>query len=203
MSIEFLSVLFCVGSVLYIFILIKRYKRLEREKYIRRYVFGSELFNSLKESHPDFGDKEVYLIARALRQFFLVYLRSNKHLVGMPSRVVDDLWHEFILDTKKYTEFCKKAFGRYFHHIPASKNVKAVGVGSSLMLTWRLACLEENINPEKATRLPLLFAIDAKLNILGGNLYQASSMRSAVHKSDSSSSCSSGCSGGSSCSGDS
>ena len=37
-----------------------------------------------------------------------------------------------------------------------------------MRLAWILACREENIDPAAATRLPLLFAIDAKLAIPGG-----------------------------------
>jgi len=36
----------------------------------------------------------------------------------MPSNLVDDAWHEFILDTASYIEFCEGAFGEYLHHTP-------------------------------------------------------------------------------------
>jgi hypothetical protein len=36
---------------------------------------------------------------------------------------------------------------------------------------WWFACLEENINSRKATRLPLLFALDRKLGIANGFVY--------------------------------
>ena len=36
---------------------------------------------------------------------------------------------------------------------------------------WWYCCLEENINPRKATRLPLLFALDRKLGIADGFVY--------------------------------
>lgn len=146
--------------------------RLERENYIRRYTFSSEIFSRIKEQYPALEEKDLYLVARALRQYFLVYLRARKKTVGMPSRVVDIMWHEFILDTRKYTAFCKKAFGGYFHHIPASKSHKGIAIASSMKLTLKLAFLEENINPANPTRLPLLFAIDEKLKIPNGNIYQ-------------------------------
>ena len=38
---------------------------------------------------------------------------------------------------------------------------------------WWHACREENINPAKPTRLPLLFALDTKLNIPNGFRYAA------------------------------
>jgi hypothetical protein len=34
-------------------------------------------------------------------------------------------------------------------------------------------CLDENINPKAPTRLPLLFALDAKLNVPNGFYYAA------------------------------
>jgi hypothetical protein len=38
---------------------------------------------------------------------------------------------------------------------------------------WRLVCLEENINPRKPSRLPLLFALNRKLAIANGFHYAA------------------------------
>ncbi|MBX7152918.1 hypothetical protein K1X84_14910 [bacterium] len=38
-----------------------------------------------------------------------------------PSLMVDWAWHEFILCTKIYSDFCHEHFGRYIHHHPAEK----------------------------------------------------------------------------------
>ena len=38
----------------------------------------------------------------------------------MPSKAVDEAWHEMILITREYTYFCERAFGRYLHHNPDS-----------------------------------------------------------------------------------
>ena len=35
-----------------------------------------------------------------------------------PSRAVDDAWHEFILCTRSYGEFCARHFGCMVHHHP-------------------------------------------------------------------------------------
>jgi len=35
-----------------------------------------------------------------------------------PSEDIDEVWHNHILDTKKYQEDCKKIFGRYLEHYP-------------------------------------------------------------------------------------
>ncbi|CAH0442450.1 glycine-rich domain-containing protein [Ralstonia pseudosolanacearum] len=38
----------------------------------------------------------------------------------MPSRVADDLWHAFILYTREYRDFCRRAFGKFLHHLPSA-----------------------------------------------------------------------------------
>lgn len=148
-----------------------RARRLEREQYIRSYVFPQSLLDALIKQHGHLVEKDCFLVARALRQFFLVRARVTNRLLGMPSKVVDDLWHEFILDTREYHRFCERAFGRFFHHLPAPLVARNTDIGGGMRVTWRMACIEENINPAKATRLPLLFAIDEKLAIVDGNRY--------------------------------
>lgn len=36
-----------------------------------------------------------------------------------PSEDIDEVWHNHILDTKKYREDCKKIFGKYLDHSPS------------------------------------------------------------------------------------
>lgn len=148
-----------------------RTRRLKRELYVRLYVFSAALLDTLTKHHPQLLEKDHFLVARALREFFLIRIRSGNRLIGMPSKVVDDLWHEFILDTREYGRFCRAAFGHFSHHVPASASAKGENIDEAMRVTWRQACLEENINPGKATRLPLLFAIDEKLSIVGGRRY--------------------------------
>jgi hypothetical protein len=154
----------------------KRLVRLERERYIRSYVFAASLLASLNERHPQLDESGRFLVARALRQFFLVHGRADGATIGMPSKVVDDLWHAFILNTRDYERFCQKAFGKFFHHVPPEAMPKGSCADVPLRRTWRLACLEENINPARATRLPLLFAIDRKLDIVDGQIHSVESM---------------------------
>jgi len=33
-------------------------------------------------------------------------------------RIIDEMWHTFILITKDYAEFCNQYFGEFMHHIP-------------------------------------------------------------------------------------
>ena len=35
-----------------------------------------------------------------------------------PSRTVDKAWHEFLLFTRDYQQFCEERYGRFIHHQP-------------------------------------------------------------------------------------
>ncbi|HEU4780115.1 MAG TPA: hypothetical protein VFS58_09555 [Steroidobacteraceae bacterium] len=145
--------------------------RARRENHIRTFMFPRGLFEKLQAVRPDFGPKEQQLVARALRQFFLAYLKSGCQRVAMPSQAADDLWHEFILFTRDYQLFCDIAFGQFLHHTPAVKMGLVKTDNEGLRRVWWFSCLEENIDPRKATRLPLLFALDRKLGIPNGFVY--------------------------------
>jgi hypothetical protein len=170
-----LSVVACAAALLAVWYRLQL-RRLAREHFIRSYVFPATLFESFKKQRATLSDKDVQLVARALRQYFIVYLRAGRSVIGMPSRVVDDLWHEFILATRTYQLFCQSAFGHFLHHIPAAEASRDPRVNAGMALTWKLACLEENIKPGRPTRLPLLFAIDAKLSIADGYTYSLNTL---------------------------
>ena len=89
----------------------------------------------------------------------------------MPSVVADSLWHEFILYTREYQRFCRRAFGGFLHHTPAVVLSDDKKNNEGLRRVWWYTCKYENIDPKNPTRLPLLFALDAKLNIPNGFVY--------------------------------
>lgn len=144
-----------------------------RETYIRTFNFPRGIFAKIIIKYPHLTQKEMELVSVGLRQFFMAYLKSGKQYVSMPSQIADELWHEFILHTKNYQAFTQRAFGSFFHHVPAAvlSNQSQSNVG--LRRCWKYVCVEEHINPIKPLRLPLLFALDAKLNIGNGYHYVA------------------------------
>jgi hypothetical protein len=161
-----------------------RWRQLARAEFIRNYTFPHGLFAKLGEKRPQLDAKQMQLVARALRQFFLAYLRSGRQYVSMPSQVTDDLWHEFILYTRHYDAFCKRAFGGFLHHTPAVVLSRNRQNNSGLRRVWWYSCKEENINPRKATRLPLLFALDSKLGIADGFVYSPDCKRTRTATSE-------------------
>lgn len=149
----------------------QRQRRTRREATIREFLLPKGLFDALRVHHPQLTPKDCHLVAQGLRQFFLVHLKSGGQFVSMPSQVVDDLWHEFILYTRAYEQFCRKAFGGTLHHTPAIALDQRHRGNDGIRRTWRLACAEENIDPRHPSRLPLLFALDSKLAIPNGFVY--------------------------------
>lgn len=154
-----------------------RYQRAKREAFIRNFAFPRGLYAQLCKQHPQLDAKDLALVNHGLRQFFLAYLKSDFKFVAMPSQVADDLWHEFILHTRSYQQFCQQAFGRFLHHTPAAALSNNQQVNTGLRRCWRFACAEENIAPAKPVRLPLLFALDSKLAIVGGFSYSTDCTR--------------------------
>lgn len=50
---------------------------------------------------------------------FLYLIAKNPNTIIVPwSDDLDDLWHEHILDTRKYEDDCNRIFGKYIHHNP-------------------------------------------------------------------------------------
>jgi hypothetical protein len=154
-------------------VLWKRQLTLRREAFIRNFSLPQGLFDRLRSRHPGLSLKECQLVAHGLRQFFLAYLKSGRQFVSMPSQIADDLWHEFILFTRNYDAFCRRAFGGFLHHTPAVVLGSQRQANVGLRRCWWHVCVEENINPKAPTRLPLLFALDSKLNVPNGFRYTA------------------------------
>jgi len=162
-----------IGSIV-LFLLSKVWstrRRKKRANFIRSYPFPNGLLDRLAARYPSLSTHDRHLVSRALRQFFLVYLASGRRFVSMPSRVTDDLWHEFILYTRHYDAFCRRAFGRFLHHTPAVVMGSDRLGNAGLRRAWWFACREERLDPKKPARLPLLFALDAQLGIEDGFRY--------------------------------
>ena len=152
-----------------------------RESYIQTFDLPQGLHRRLTKHHPNLTVNEFQLVSDSLRQFFLIHLRSGRNLIAMPSQVTDDLWHEFILYTQAYQTFCKKGFGKFFHHTPAAAmSPKQQKSNAGIKRTWFHACQIENINPRSPTHLPLIFAIDARLNIANGFHYVTDCKRAGL-----------------------
>ena len=147
-------------------------QKIRRRDFIDDYQWPPGLVDRFRKRRPDLPKMEVARVEEGLRQFFRAYLSGGRAYVAMPSQVVDDFWHEFILFTRAYEDFCQKAFGGFFHHAPALALKPAQRRSNAgLRRVWSACCAEEGINPRRPDRLPLLFALDAQLGIADGFHY--------------------------------
>lgn len=160
-----------IGALTFIFW--RRQRDLRREALIRQFAFPKGVFSKVIARYPELTQKDMELVSRGLRQFFLAYHRSGHRYVSMPSQLADDLWHEFILYTRHYETFCRQAFGRFLHHTPAVVLKQSRLGNEGLRRCWHYCCREENINPLDPSRLPLLFALDSKYQVPNGFVYVA------------------------------
>lgn len=145
--------------------------RRRREAFVRSYAYPEGVLAKLVVRHPTLDPRGVQEVSQALRTYFLCHLRHPAAHLAMPSKVVDDLWHGFILDTAAYAAFCRRAFGHFFHHVPAAPGESRERRAQGLLRVWRCACHEASIDPARPARLPLLFGIDARLAVAGGFVY--------------------------------
>lgn len=87
-------------------------------KYIEQYRF-----HKLAQKHP-----QLDMVFQGLRDYFRICDRARNR---MPSLVIDDAWHEFILSARIYEKFC----------------TEAMSTPTLAKRSWRLACSLDQINP--------------------------------------------------------
>jgi hypothetical protein len=144
-----------------------------RRQFVSDFTYPPSAMRELAKHHPTLTERERQLVADGLTQYFQVYLKSGFKSVSMPSQVVDDLWHAFILDTRAYKAYCDQAFGRFFHHTPAVVMSKNKQTNEGLRRVWWHTCKFEGLDPRNTAKLPLIFDLDTRLRIPGGYRYTA------------------------------
>lgn len=143
-----------------------------RERLIDAFSFPQVIPEKVAATYPHLGTQEVDLVMAGLREYFHLCNLAGPRMVAMPSQAVDVAWHEFILFTRKYEWFCKKALGRFLHHTPAEAMSSPTIAQKGIKTAWKLSCHRENIAPRAPKALPLLFALDAQLDISDGFRYE-------------------------------
>lgn len=71
---------------------------------------------SLEDAEELFDDTKRFL--------WLCANTSEPLGIDGPLVMLDEMWHNFVLYTPQYTDFCTKHFGRYLHHLPTSQAEK-------------------------------------------------------------------------------
>jgi len=168
---------------IFLFLVFLKYQSVVKKRrslFLKNYEFPSSIKRKVGQLYPHLTDSELNQVIKGLRDYFYLISSSQRKIVAMPSQVVDVAWHEFILFTREYSLFCSKALGRFLHHTPAEAMESKNKAQSGIKRAWRIACHKENINPFSPRRLPLLFVLDARLNIEDGFHYELNCMKQST-----------------------
>jgi len=186
-------------AVLIVLKIRKRKIRLRRMQFIDDFVFPQRIYQRIESTYPHLNENDIDLVITGLREYFHIVLIAKNKTVAMPSQVVDIAWHELILFTRDYQQFCNQAFGRFLHHTPAEAMTTPTQAQEGIKRAWYIACSREGIKPRKPDKLPFIFLLDSMLKINDGFTYQLDCLASkeggycASHIG-----CGGGCSGSSS-----
>lgn len=186
-----------------LFVLYRKWRAQVRRRFLADFRLPDAVLERFKQKHPALDDKQCASVRDGLQQYFRICQLAGGRFVSMPSQVVDDLWHEFILFTRNYERFCGQAFGRFLHHTPVEAMTTPHQASDGIRRTWRHACRLEGIAPRQPARLPLLFALDAQLGIANGFFYELDCGQTATSSRNTFCASSIGCGGSAGCGGDS
>lgn len=137
------------------------------------YQFPTSVRQRFAFEHERLSGDDIGQVEDAARQWFRMAARHPRAKMSMPSAMVDDLWHEMVLHTREYGDFCDTALGHFLHHVPESAMSPADAArnrAAGLRATLVFAQQDEHCEP---TVLPLLFRVDRDLGIKGGTHYLA------------------------------
>jgi hypothetical protein len=185
-----------IAAAAVILLLRRAWAKARRRAFIETFEFPEGLRKKFREARPGLTLAQEGLIFDALRQYFQVCRRAGTRFVSMPSQAVDDAWHAFILFTRGYERFCRRAFGRFLHHTPAEAMTSPTLATEGIRRAWRHACALERIDPKTPARLPLLFAVDQTLGLSDGFRYALNCEPGRDTYCASHIGCGSGCGGG-------
>ena len=142
----------------------KTFTRNRRRKFIESYAYAPDFIAKLQ---GELGDRATVLRAlEGLDAWFVACLYAEDRMIGMPSKIVDVAWHEFILRTREYTNFCQRAFGAYLHHTPDS----TMNIAATSLLPATLEIAERHTIPM------VLFTADEDSGYRDGYVYSSADL---------------------------
>src|SRR3954464_12281472 len=131
-------------------------RRKGRRQFIESWIFAEGLSDKLVDKLGD--ERAAEFALDGLRGWYLACLYADGELIGMPSKAVDEAWHEMILRTREYHYFCSRAFGFYLHHSPDS----TLDIPMSMILPSTLRLVDKHDLPMA------LFTADADAGVPDG-----------------------------------
>jgi hypothetical protein len=83
------------------------------------------LIDKLVEDRIAEDEAEAHALFREVKRFLVLARSNDDALWDMYSRRVDEVWHQFVLFTREYIQFCMRFFGSYVQHRPHSTRIDA------------------------------------------------------------------------------
>lgn len=186
--------LYCSGWSVHHYLVRRRLKR--QILALQEYKFPETVRAVFRRENPNMTSEQEDLAFDGLKQYFMVALLNNAQLrprsIGMPSVLVDEAWHSFVLCTLPYDRFCKKFFGKLLHHHPDT-NAEPTQLSatskfkSDVTHTWSTVQRGRRLYPAyfrvDADDVPLLFAADTLGGIHGGWIWSAEAIKNLAEQS--------------------
>ena len=134
MEVAIAAVLIMTALLAVVFVRIARTKK-RRQVFLETYEFPSTVRSGVQEVYPHLDDSDLEKVVQGLRTYLKLCQNAGDRSLAMPSRAVDEAWHQFILVTAAYQTFCAEALGHFLHHTPAE--LMRGDVKDSVKRVWR------------------------------------------------------------------
>ncbi len=178
-------------------------KHINQNIALKNWEFDPTYTQVILRQYPHLRAVDIQLAFDQLRIYFYLNWANQPKRIAMSSRLVDQCWHVFLLDTRKYIQFCELVFDNYLHHEPPQIEIEAIKLkeqnpsqflsfvrayqyAQNYEAQWRVESGGNNIAklvnsisqlafPEK---IPTIFKIDEALQIEDGFRYPEEFLRS-------------------------
>jgi hypothetical protein len=90
--------------------------RAKRIAFINEELVLNQIIQSVKKKE-NWSHEQANLVEKWYRRFLILHRTYGAQTI-VPHGLIDKVWHQHILDTKKYRLDCQRALGRFLHHQP-------------------------------------------------------------------------------------
>jgi len=84
--------------------------------YLKKYM------SSEQYTLPRWQDSDADTAILLYKRYLALLVKHGLECELVPTKEIDEVWHNHILHTKQYHQDCNALFGRYLHHIPSDLN---------------------------------------------------------------------------------
>jgi hypothetical protein len=73
---------------------------------------------------PQWTDEDAQLAIQLYKRFLWLVLKYGKQQQIVPTKEIDEVWHNHILHTQNYVADCQAIAGQYIHHDPSDASAE-------------------------------------------------------------------------------